>query len=321
MRIIRDPARSAPESPASAVALGVFDGMHLAHRSILQAAVAAAREGGIEAVACTFDPHPMQVLRPERAPAPIATLAERLELMAATGLDATVVLTFTPQIAQVEPEAFVKDVILARLRAREVIVGYNHTFGRGARGDPGLLQELGERLGFRARVVPPFLVDGEPVSSSAIRAALSAGDLDRANRMLGRPYAVAGEVVEGSRRGRTLGFPTANVRADRPLLAATGVYACLVEVAGRSHPAVVNIGVRPTFGEATVVVEAHLLDFTGDLYGAGVRVAFLARLREERRFSGPEALQAQIRADLEAARRHFGDADFTRGRFGGSLGP
>jgi riboflavin kinase / FMN adenylyltransferase len=291
-----------PEVTASVTALGTFDGVHLGHRAILATAVTRARDLGIPAIACTFDPHPMEVLQPDRAPLPIMSLDERLALIAGTGTDGTVVVRFTREIARLEPEAFIKDVIVERLKAREVVVGYNHTFGRGARGTPALLVDVAARLGLQAHVVPPYTVDGEPVSSTGIRTALGAGDVERAARLLGRPYAVTGEVVRGAGRGRTLGFPTANVRPDVAPLVRAGVYACRVELSGQRHEAVVNVGVRPTFGEETLAIEAHLLDFTAELYGARIAVAFHRRIRDERRFPSVDALRAQIAADVAAAR-------------------
>ena len=305
MRIVQGLESYRPEPQPAVVALGVFDGVHLGHREILGAAVTRARAGGFVAIACTFEPHPMEVLQAGRAPAPIATLAERLDLIATTGVDTTVVLPFTRELAAVEPEAFVKDVVLQRLRGREIVVGFNHTFGRGARGNARLLEEMAPRLGFRVDVVPPRVVDGVPVSSSEIREALRLGDVERAGRYLGRPYAIRGTVVAGAGRGRTLGFPTANIRPDRPLLIATGVYAGTVEEAGERHGAVVNLGIRPTFGENQLVVEAHLLDFVGDLYDRTVNLAFLARLREERKFADVSALRRQIAEDLELARKRL----------------
>jgi len=305
MRIIRGVESFPRDAGAASVALGVFDGVHLAHQAILEVAVGLARGGGMEALVCTFDPHPLSVLQPGRGPALISTLEERLALLAARGVDATVVLRFTEELAAIEPEAFVKDVVMERLRARDVVVGYNHTFGRGARGDAALLASLGDRLGFRAHVVPPLMVEGVPVSSTEIRSRLRAGDVERAARYLGRPYAIAGEIVAGAGRGRTLGFPTANVKPDRELLVPTGVYACRALVDGHGAGAVVNVGVRPTFGEREVVVEAHLLDFCASLYGRRLRLEFVGRIREERKFPGPEALRRQIADDVAEARRRL----------------
>lgn len=302
MRIVRGLESYPPDAGASAVALGVFDGIHLGHRAILAAAVGEARRHGLVALACTFEPHPLEVLQPARAPLPLTTLEERLALIAETGIDATVIVAFTPEVAALEPETFVRDVLVGALKARDVVVGFNHRFGRGARGDAALLEALGPRLGFRAHVVAPLSVDGIPVSSSEVRQALQAGDLERAARLLGRPYSVEGEVVRGAGRGRTLGFPTANVKTHRPLPLPAGVYACRAFLGADRYPAVINVGVRPTFGETELLVEAHLLDFSGDLYGRRLRLAFLRRLREERKFPDVEALRRQIALDVAAAR-------------------
>jgi riboflavin kinase/FMN adenylyltransferase len=302
MRIVRGLESYPPDARESAVALGVFDGVHLGHRAILAAAVAEARRHGLVALACTFDPHPLEVLQPARAPVPLTTLPDRLALIAETGVDAAVVVAFTREVAAVEPEAFVRDVLVERLKARDVVVGFNHRFGRGARGTAALLEALAPRLGFRAHVVAPLEVEGTAVSSSEVRAALQAGDLERAARLLGRPYSAEGEVVRGAGRGRTLGFPTANVRTGRPLPLPPGVYACQALLGPDRYPAVVNVGVRPTFGETELLVEAHLLDFSGDLYGRRLRLAFLRRLREERKFPDVESLRRQIAQDVAAAR-------------------
>ncbi|HXH83376.1 MAG TPA: bifunctional riboflavin kinase/FAD synthetase [Candidatus Tectomicrobia bacterium] len=302
MRIVRGLPSYPREAAPSAVALGVFDGVHLGHRAILGTATARAAAAGLTSIACTFDPHPMEVLHPGQAPVLITTLEERLELMAESGLDTTLVLTFDAELAALEPETFVKDVLVDRLRAAEVVVGFNHRFGRGARGDARLLEGLGQRIGFQVHVVPPLAVDGVPVSSTEIRGALRRGDLAAAARLLGRPYFVRGVVTRGAGRGRTLGFPTANLAPDRPLLVPTGVYACGARVDGAAYAAVVNVGVRPTFESAGIVVEAHLLDAALDLYGRRLALDFVARLREERKFPSVEDLRAQIARDVEAAR-------------------
>lgn len=302
MWTIRGLASYPPDGPPVVVALGTFDGVHLGHRAILQMAVQRGGALGMPAVACTFDPHPAEVLQPGRAPLPITTLGERLDLIAETGLDGTLVIHFTPETAATEPEAFVADVLVARLRAREVVVGFNHRFGRGARGRAELLSKLGEALGFVTHVVPPYTIGGVTVSSSVIRATLGGGDVQEAARLLGRPYTITGDVVRGAGRGRQLGFPTANLVPERPLLVGSGVYACRAELGGRAHHAVVNVGVRPTFDETALAIEAHVLDFTENLYGRRLRLAFLNRLRDEQRFSSVDALRAQIAADVERAR-------------------
>jgi riboflavin kinase/FMN adenylyltransferase len=302
MRIVRGLESYRADTRPTAVALGVFDGVHLAHRAILTTAVSGARAADVSALACTFDRHPAEILQPDRAPAPITTLDERLGLIAETGVEATIVLHFTRELAAVEPEAFVKEILLGRLRAREVVVGFNHRFGRGARGDARLLETMAESHGFEARVIPPMALDGVPVSSTEIRGMLQRGDVSRAARFLGRPYAIAGTVTAGAGRGRTLGFPTANIASDRPLLVPTGVYLGRVSVEGRPRPAVVNVGVRPTFGETSLAIEAHLLNFSGDLYGRPVRLDFLERIRDEKRFGSVDELRAQIERDIAAVR-------------------
>src|SRR5215475_1976229 len=275
MQIVRGLEAFPPDAGPSAVALGAFDGIHLGHRAILGTAVSQARADRLQAIACTFDRHPMEVLQPDRAPLPITTLEERLVLIAETGIDTTVVIPFTLAVAAVEAKAFVQDVLIGTLRAREIVVGFNHRFGRGARGDAALLENLAGPLGFRAHIVPALTVDGVAVSSSEVR---------------------------GAGRGRTLGFPTANVRAERPLGLPVGVYVCRLTVGAHEHQAVVNVGFRPTFGETEISIEAHVLDFTGDLYDERVTLTFVRRLREERKFPSIDALKAQIALDVAAAR-------------------
>lgn len=303
MRILRGLPSFPSELCPSVAALGAFDGIHLAHAKILDTAVELAHVLAVPAVVCTFDPHPATVLRPERAPAPIGTLEENLARMAAHGPDAVLVIPFTPEFSRIEAEAFVEDVLAKTLGAREVVVGFNHTFGRGARGTAALLKELGPRYGFTAHVLPPLQVNGLTVSSSAIREALRDGDVELAGALLGRAYSVTGTVLRGAGRGRTLGFPTANLRPDRPLVLAPGVYAARAGWDGMRADAVVNVGYRPTFGEAQYWVEAYIFDFSGDVYDRSLTVEFLHRIRPEMKFSGVEALKAQVVVDMQAARR------------------
>ena len=303
MRILRDLPSFPPELRPSVAAFGAFDGIHLAHAKILDTAVERARALGVSAVACTFDPHPTVVLRPEKAPAPIATLEENLARIAEHGLDATLVIPFTVDFSRMEAEAFVDEALVRTLGAREVVVGFNHTFGRGARGTAVLLRELGGQRGFVTHVLPPLQVNGLTVSSSAIREALRDGDVEQARAFLGRSYSLTGTVQRGAGRGRTLGFPTANLKPDRPLALAAGVYAAHARWDSRQAEAVVNIGYRPTFEESQYWVEAYLFDFAGDLYDRTLTLDFLVRIRAEMKFPGVEALTAQVRADMAEARR------------------
>ncbi len=307
MRIVRGLDQYPADAPPSVVAQGTFDGIHLGHQAVIRTAVERARALDVRPVAVTFDPNPLAVLRPAEAPPELLPLEERLERIAELGPDVCLVIPFTTQFAEVEADAYVKDVLLGLLRAREIVVGFNHAFGRGARGTPELLARTAGAAGVSVHVVPPLRVDGHAVSSTSIREALRRGDVRQAARFLGRPYALRGAVARGAARGRTLGFPTANLAAPPGLPLADGVYAARAEWDGKSAPAVVNVGVRPTVDGATRLVEAHLLGVSPDLYGRELTLAFLDRIRSERRFDSLDALRAQIAADVATARRLLGD--------------
>lgn len=290
----------------AAVTVGNFDGVHLGHRSLVEAAVRRARERGGTAVALTFDPHPSRVLSPDRAPSTLMTLDQRAEALAALGIDSLAVLPFTFELSRQAAADFARTVLRDALGARVVVVGDNFRFGRGREGDLAALARLGESLGFAVHGTPPVLHEGAPISSTRIREALARGAVRGAREMLGRPFFVDGTVVRGVGRGREIGLPTANLAVLNETLPARGVYACRCRelgTGGALHPAVVNIGHRPTFGGGALSVEAHLLDFDGDLYGRTLRTEFEERLREERTFAGPEALVAQVRDDVARVRR------------------
>ena len=287
----------------SAVAIGNFDGVHRGHQALVARAVARARETGGAAVVLTFDPHPARVLRPQAAPSPLTTLPQKEELVLALGIERLVALEFDARLAALTPDAFVHEVLASLLGARHVVVGESFRFGRGRQGDARTLEALGGRQGFDVQVVSPLLHAGRPISSSRVREALAAGEVREAAELLGRPYALDGRVVRGDGRGRGLGIPTANLAVEEQLLPARGVYAGRALVpGGQWRMAVVNVGERPTFGGTGLVVEAHLLDFEGDLYDARVRVSFHARLRGEERFASAAALVARIHEDVRAAR-------------------
>lgn len=300
--------RAARRSAPTALAIGNFDGVHRGHRHLLDRVQAAARSFGGESVALTFDPHPTRVLAPDRAAPLVVGLDRKLELLRDAGVDAAVVQRFDLSFASQTPQEFAEQVVLG-LRAREVFVGEDFHFGRNREGNGATLVTLGAQLGFRAHVVAPLEVGSIPVSSSRVRRALAEGDLALAGALLGRDYDLDGLVIAGHRRGRTLGFPTANLATECEALPRDGVYAVRVTQLGSAgpadHPAVMNIGTRPTF-RAGRSVEAHLLDADVDLYGRTLRVVFVARLRDERRFEGVDALKAQIGADVTAAREALG---------------
>jgi riboflavin kinase/FMN adenylyltransferase len=308
MRVVRHLRPGSRPFRSPVVALGNFDGLHRGHQAILGRTRDLAVALGGDAVAFTFWPHPVAVLAPERAPAMITSLACRLALLRRAGLGGAVVQRFTRGFAALEPEEFVRDVVVGALGASAVVVGYNVTFGRDRRGTPERLAELGREHGFEVHVVPPVTLGERTVSSSAVRRALAAGEVAEAARLLGRPHELVGRVRTGDRRGVTIGFPTANVYPRGGMLPPDGVYAVRVGIGSEEplRPAVANLGTNPTFGASARRLETHLLDFDADLYGQRIRIALEKRLREERRFPSVDALVTQIRADAVAAREVLG---------------
>ena len=308
MQVIRS-LDACPRPPeGTAVTLGFFDGVHLGHQLLIGEARRLAAEQGARSAVVTFDNHPAAVVRPESAPMLLTTLDHRLELLAATGVDHVLVLEFDEARSKESAEDFVEGVLVDCLRALAVVVGADFHFGHQRRGDVALLREMGVERGFEVeglQLVGSGSEGARPVSSTAIRAALAAGDLAAANRMLGRAHEVRGSVRTGDRRGRELGFPTANVAVpERMALPADGIYAGWYERPdGSTHPAAISLGRRPTFyaDQAVSLLEAHLLDFSGDLYGEEARVRFVARLRGEERYDTVEALVEQMAEDCRAA--------------------
>lgn len=284
---------------------GNHDGVHRGHRALIDAALSFARPRELRVVALTFDPHPMFVIAPERAPQRLTTVARRVELLLGAGCDEVHVATFDAAFAAQSPETFVDDVLVHTLHARAVVLGPDFRFGARRAGDVALLEQLGKTRDLEVVPLAPLCEDGLAISSSRVRSSLVQGDVAGAAALLGRVHDVDGEVVLGDQRGRTLGFPTANLRAGEVLLPADGVYAVVARrLGGTSTPVlggVANLGVRPTVG-AGRSIEVHLFDWSGDLYGAQLRVGFVSRLREERRFGGLDALKAQITQDAADAR-------------------
>jgi len=305
VEVIADSSNPLWGDEGSVITIGMYDGVHLGHRTVIDQVRRRAAELGARSVVVTFDRHPMSVVRPESAPKLLTNLEQRLELLAATGVDATVVVSFNDEQSHETAVGFVERVIVGALGARAVIVGSDFHFGHMRQGNVTLLREMGERHGFTAE--PVTLVpraDGidEPVSSTAIRRALAGGEIDTANRMLGRPHEIRGTVIDGDKRGRTIGFPTANVAvADGMCIPADGVYAAVYRRPdGSEHPAAVNIGRRPTFYNDAQhsLIEAHLIDFTGDIYGEQAAVQFVAFIRSEKRFAGIDELKNQLVSDI-----------------------
>lgn len=290
--------------PPVALTVGNFDGLHRGHQAMVKRLLAGARARGLQSCVLTFEPHPREFFAAEGAPTRLTSLREKLELLAVHGVERTHVQRFDRAFASLAPEAFVEQVLAKRLRTRWLLIGEDFRFGARRAGDLPLLKDLGPRYGFEFEVLPAVARAGIRVSSSAVRAALAAGDLAGAEELLGRPYSISGRVVHGRKLGRELGFATANVQLkhNRPPL--TGIYAVRVHGVGTSsRPAVASLGVRPTItASGRAVLEVHLFDFSADLYGAHMRVEFLHKIRDEEKYSNLEALKAQIERDCEAAR-------------------
>jgi riboflavin kinase/FMN adenylyltransferase len=290
--------------PPVALTVGNFDGIHRGHQAMVQRLLAAARPRGLQSCVLTFEPHPREFFAAEGAPTRLTSLREKLELLAAHGVERTHVQRFDRAFSSLAPEAFVEQVLAKRLRTRWLLIGEDFRFGARRAGDLQLLRGLGPRYAFEVEILPAVARAGIRVSSSAVRAALAAGDLAGAEELLGRPYSISGRVVHGRKLGRELGFATANVQLkhNRPPL--TGIYAVRVHGVGTSsRPAVASLGVRPTItASGRAVLEVHLFDFSADLYGAHMRVEFLHKIRDEEKYSDLDALRAQIERDCEAAR-------------------
>ena len=316
MRVVRGSAELEWPPRRPVLTIGNFDGIHIGHRAILRTVTDRARALDGEGVVYTFDPHPRKVLQSGEAPGLLTTTEQKLELLEAAQIDLVVLEPFHREFSRTTPEQFVRECIHRRVAPREVYVGYDFHFGRDREGSMRTLTELGPRLGFAVTIVPEVTIEGRDVSSTRIRELLAEGAVEDARLLLGRPYAARGRVTRGDQRGRTLGFPTANLASETEVLPRHGVYVGRVRLldesasapggppSGAVFGAVTNVGRRPTFRpDDAPLAEAHLLGFEGDLYGRRIEVSFEARLREERRFSGPDPLREQIGRDVEQAQR------------------
>jgi riboflavin kinase/FMN adenylyltransferase len=307
VEVLRFPDDARPARwPHPVLALGNFDGLHRGHVKIIERIRRGASERAGTSVVQTFDPHPPRVLRPDKAPPLLMTMAQKLAALERAGVQGVAIVRFTEELSQWEPDVFVRRVLVDWLRVAEVWVGADFLFGRNRSGNFTLLRTLGQQYGFRAEKIDPIRYKDFVVSSTRIRRLVSEGRVEEAGALLGRHYAIGGEVVAGARRGRELGFPTANLATDNDLIPPHGVYATFITLDGIVRPSVTNIGVRPTFGDQLRPgVETHVLGFSGDLYGRQAEVAFVQRLRDERRFPDVDALREQIEADVRRAERLF----------------
>jgi len=288
------------------LALGNFDGLHRGHLKIIERVRRGAAEHGGTPMAMTFDPHPSRVVRPDKAPPLLMTKAQRLEAFERAGINAVAVVRFTTELSKWNPETFVREVLVDWLRVSEVWVGANFLFGHDRSGNFSTLRTLGQRYGFRADKIDPVRYKEFVVSSTRVRRLVAEGRMDEAGALLGHQFYIDGRVVPGAHRGKALGFPTANLETDNELLPPNGVYATMTTIDGIVHPSITNVGVRPTFGDTTkTMIEAYVLGYDGDLYGRSVRLGFVQRLRDERKFEDVDALRAQIEADRRRAERLF----------------
>ena len=295
-----------PTVTETVVTVGTFDGVHRGHLDVIRRLVSRAKTVGVPSLLVSFDPHPLEIVNPAAAPLLLSTSEEKLEVIAETGLDYFAIVPFTHSLASYGAEEFVEQILRARFRMAELLIGYDHGFGHRRAGNVSVLQSLGQERGFRVDVVDAVsLGDGQHVSSTSIRRAVAGGDLERAADGLGRPYSVSGVVVAGNSRGRNLGFATINLSSPSPrkLLPPEGVYAVMVQTPRGRFGGMMNLGPRPTFGDTQRSIEAHLFDVDADFYGMRVRIDFAAFLRETRRFASPAELVAQLEKDRESAHR------------------
>jgi riboflavin kinase/FMN adenylyltransferase len=289
------------------LAIGVFDGIHLGHQAVIECALASARETNGKTIVITFHPHPVRVLRPEKAPRLLTSTQHKISLIEKLGVDAMLILDFSPGFAQTPPELFIEWLATSVSQLKQICVGEGWTFGANRSGSVQLLKRLSVKFGFKLGSVPPVLLGNQVVSSTLIRAAVESGDFKSARRLLGRPFTIFGTVTQGKRRGHQIGFPTANLRAHNEQFPPNGVYAAKAWLDGTEFGGVTNIGFRPTFENAAsdCVLELHLFGFNEKIYGKDVEVGFLRYLRPEQKFSGINELRAQIEKDVESARKIY----------------
>lgn len=302
MKIIRDLSEIDSPFPDPVVTIGNFDGVHLGHREIFRRVVRKAAELGGTSVVFTFVPHPRKLLAPEKAPLQINTYAEKERLIEASCIDVLICAPFTREMAAISADRFVEEILVGRIGVRHLIVGYDYAFGRGREGNTEYLRRRGDDLGFTVEVLSPVSQKGEVYSSTRVRELIRAGKVEDVVILLGRHFNLEGVVVQGARRGRTLGYPTANLQTEKELLPAPGVYAVKIRYGNEILDGVANIGFTPTFEREKQSVEVYIFDFDQDLYGQTLRIYFLSRLREERKFPSPADLIKAIRGDVERAR-------------------
>ncbi len=285
------------------VTIGNFDGVHLGHQFLFKTLIQEARRENRKAVVITFDPHPKKILHPDRRPFYlITTLEEKIRLIEKQGIDALMIIPFTLEFSETTAEEFVNEILWDGLRIRKILIGHDYTFGKDKAGNESLLSKLGNKLGFEVGIINAFKVDNGVISSTRLRYAILEGNVKKATAILGRPYNLGGIVIEGSRRGGTLGFPTANIKPVKVLMPANGVYAAVIHMEDSRYQGVLNIGLNPTFSDEKLSIEVHILDFNDNIYGKNLDILFIDRIRDEKKFTGPEKLVEQIKRDTDQAR-------------------
>ncbi|NQU07286.1 MAG: bifunctional riboflavin kinase/FAD synthetase [Candidatus Abyssubacteria bacterium] len=303
MLIFTNEDKQLPRLPSLCLTLGIFDGVHLGHQKIIRRVIERAGQIGGKSCVVTFDAHPREVLVPETAPDLLTATQKKARLIEALGVDALCLIRFTREFAEIEAREFVKDFLIDTLRMKVIIEGYDWRFGKGRKGDVRLLQKMSEEDGFEVEQMSGVELDGQVVSSTRIRELVLQGDLEAAARCLGRRYSITGDIVEGSRLGREMGFPTANIEPHHEAVPPNGIYAVWADVAGTRKPGTLNIGYRPTVSkEMKRTVEVHIMDFYRDIYNEEIEITFIEKLRDERKFPSVDALSAQIKKDVEKAR-------------------
>jgi len=283
--------------------LGNFDGVHLGHQKIFKELKEEARKMDGESIIFTFDPHPLQILAPQRCPPFITPFKKKLMLVERSGIDVIIVAAFDLDLANITPEAFVKQILVDKIGAKKILVGYNYYFGKDRKGNVEMLIGFGKKFGFEVKVIEAVKVNDTTVSSSKIRELIQGGQMGQAAQLLGRNYLLIGKVIWGADRGKGLGFPTANLEILNGLYPKTGVYAVEVIMGNKTYPGVANVGYNPTFGENPLSVEVHILDFSRDIHGEEIQVVFFERIRDEKAFENPDSLVRQIRKDITEARK------------------
>jgi riboflavin kinase/FMN adenylyltransferase len=286
----------------SIVTVGVFDGLHIGHQAVIQQVLTQSEKFNLASLVLTFDPPPLAFLAPERCPPALTTLSKKIEILDQLGVDGVVFARFDAYLQQMSPDAFVQQVLLQRLHAKQVIIGYDWQFGKGRSGNAEALRQLGDQYQFSVMIVGPVQLHGMPVHSTRVREAIAGGNLNLVSDLLGRRYSIMGEIVLGDGRGRQIGFPTANIDAGNQMLPPSGVYAIQVKLEGRMFNGVMNMGTRPTFDGEEFQIETHLFDFEQMVYGKKMEIFFIEKIRDERRFPNPEILVNQIKQDVATAK-------------------